>query len=101
MKSTSPLLQPVRKSARRGLLKEICEDEANSSTEVNEVVRESTTAKQKRTRSSDLFMLRKIWDESEGRTLFDVISSVNVQKCAKNKLAFDKTFYEDQKSEKK
>ena len=99
VKSTS-VLQPVRKSARRGLTKELCEDKEDSSEEVLVHENTSTPVKQ-RTRSSDLFMTRKIWDESEGNTLFDVISSVNVQKSAKNKLAFDKTFYEDQKSEKK
>jgi hypothetical protein len=39
-----------------------------------------------------------IWDEHEGNKLFDILSTDRINKCVKKGLAFDKTFYEDQKS---
>ena len=44
---------------------------------------------------------RKVWDSCEGTLLFDVNSSYRVTQCVKNGYSFDKTFYEDQKNERK
>ena len=42
--------------------------------------------------------LRKLWDDEEGNKLFDVLSETRVKKHSENKLYFDQTFYQDQKT---
>ena len=93
--SQKPKLEPVRKSARRGLADEFEEKPVSSHNVTNNDIEVSSM--KPATRNS-VINLRKIWDEHEGNKLFDILSTDRINKCVKKGLAFDKTFYEDQKS---
>ena len=50
------------------------------------------------TKTRRTISLRKIWDDEEGNKLFDVLSQKRVKKHSENKMYFDHSFYEDQKT---
>ena len=77
---------------------QVSEAEDKSNDEEKKQNKVEIVSKKTHTRSS-MTDLRSIWDEIEGKTLFDVKSDKRI--CKKTALCFDSSFYEDQRGERK
>ena len=100
-KKTKKSVSPKRKSARLNASNsatQVSEAEDKSNDEEKKQNKVEIVSKKTHTRSS-MTDLRSIWDEIEGKTLFDVKSDKRI--CKKTALCFDSSFYEDQRGERK